>query len=770
MWRLLDLFRSGGKKSRSTDIDRSQDLVGKPAASPVSTSNEVQSRNAVALHHSPPPQDPEATYRELLSKHPEDVDLLLLLGTTHGQRGDFEQAARYIQQALTVSPNHAGAHGLYGNCLKGLGRYQEALQSFDIALKLDPGDVSAWINRGATLSDLRRYTEAVASYDKALSLQPEHVLALDNRGVALRELQRLDEALASHDRALAIEPNYARALHNRGLALLQMEQYSQALASLQAALSLSQSDPQLHLHCGQLLQRLMRHREAIDHFSKAIQLDSRLLDAYILKSGSLRKLQRFEDARQILAEALKLQPDSAEVQFGIASCLGDLGKRAEALTGCDRALQLRPDYPEALILRGRLCYESRRFDAALESYDRALSLLPDDVELACDRGTILREMGHHGDALVTFDHAIRINPDSAKAHLGRGVVLFELRQFDEAETSYAQAIKIQPEYADAHYYLSLCHLQRLDYARGWTEYEWRWKTDQFRSMSLPVLAPVWDGRQMDGSLLVWNEQGVGDEIFTSGLLEPLKSLVRSVTVCADGRLVPLLRRSIQGISVISKQALSRDARFDAQVASGSLARFLWPVISTSRPPTAPYLHACPDRTSRLRTALAQDGKLICGVSWISKNANAGSDKSLRLRDMQPIFALPNVKFVDLQYGDTNREREDFHSVSGVRLEHVDEIDNFSDLDGLAALIEACHLVVTVSNTTAHLAAALGKPVIVMLPYSKGLLWHWHADGESSFWYPTARLLRQKQLGDWTTVILEVVEVLSSWSRTEQASQ
>ena len=119
-----------------------------------------------------------------------------------------------------------------------------------------------------------------------------------------------------------------------------------------------------------------------------------------------------------------------------------------------------------------------------------------------------------------------------------------------------------------------------------------------------------------------------------------------------------------------------------------------------------------------------------------------------------------MAFVDLQYGDTRAEQDDARAQGIHGLITVPDVDNFNDLDGLAALIAACDRVITVSNTTAHLAAALGKPVIVLLSWSPGLLWYWHIDRADSPWYPTVRLLRQETAGDWGAVVARLAESMT----------
>jgi ADP-heptose:LPS heptosyltransferase len=122
--------------------------------------------------------------------------------------------------------------------------------------------------------------------------------------------------------------------------------------------------------------------------------------------------------------------------------------------------------------------------------------------------------------------------------------------------------------------------------------------------------------------------------------------------------------------------------------------------------------------------------------------------------------LSGFDFVNLQYGDTAEERDAFVQQHGVNIRNIDEIDNHNDLDGLAALIGACDIVVTVSNTTAHLTAALGKPVIVMLPNNDALFWYWHRDSHTTPWYPSARLFRRSDSGRWEDVIDAVALTLA----------
>ena len=128
-----------------------------------------------------------------------------------------------------------------------------------------------------------------------------------------------------------------------------------------------------------------------------------------------------------------------------------------------------------------------------------------------------------------------------------------------------------------------------------------------------------------------------------------------------------------------------------------------------------------------------------------------------------MLTLSGFDFLDLQYGDTQQERDQFQSDHGVTIFKQDAIDNFHDIDGLASLIDACDLIITVSNTTAHLACALGKPTLVLLPQTSAVFWYWYTQGMQTAWYPTAVLLRQQELGDWPEVVQAVCQILQGMS-------
>jgi ADP-heptose:LPS heptosyltransferase len=159
--------------------------------------------------------------------------------------------------------------------------------------------------------------------------------------------------------------------------------------------------------------------------------------------------------------------------------------------------------------------------------------------------------------------------------------------------------------------------------------------------------------------------------------------------------------------------------------------------------------------------LAQDDRPIVGLSWISKAPVGGASKSARLADLEALLRL-RCRFVDLQYGDTSEERAALARSLGLVVERLSDIDNTNDLDGLAALMSACDAVVTVSNTTAHLAGALGRSTWVMVPHGHARIWYWFHDRDTSPWYPRVAVRRQQSAQPWKDVVASVASEVSAF--------
>ncbi|CAM8634391.1 GT9_LPS_heptosyltransferase domain containing protein [Oxalobacteraceae bacterium] len=460
---------------------------------------------------------------------------------------------------------------------------------------------------------------------------------------------------------------------------------------------------------------------------------------------------------------------SALVQQGLQLILQ--GRYEDALAAEEAALGLAPTLPDAHSYRGSALLQLGRVQEALVSYDQVIRLSPNAAVAHYNRANALQRLRRYEEALPSLKRALRLQPRYTDALSLTGIVLQAMGDTASALEHYDAALRINPNAADAHYNKGLALLTAGEFNHAWEHYEWRLRWDVTvrvgQSRSVDRVAPDWDGKPTDKPILVIPEQGLGDQILYAGMLADLQAIAPGSTVCLEPRLLPLFERSFDNLSFsspydIDAQQCIRDGTFSAQSHIGSLGKYFRVNAAGLKRVKTPYLKADPIKISRLRSRIAKPGRIVCGISWRSKNAEIGTDKSLSLELLVPLLAAEGVDFVDLQYGDTAEDRHRLKRDHSIHVQHLDDVDNTNDLDSLAALISACDIVITISNVTAHIAGALGKPTIVMLSDSPSPLWYWPKNRIDTPWYPSTVLVRQNQLGNWLEVVSSVETTLAEF--------
>jgi ADP-heptose:LPS heptosyltransferase len=260
-------------------------------------------------------------------------------------------------------------------------------------------------------------------------------------------------------------------------------------------------------------------------------------------------------------------------------------------------------------------------------------------------------------------------------------------------------------------------------------------------------------------VLIWREQGVGDEAMFAGLIpDVIRTGNRSLLDC-DARLKPLFARSFPGIDVVSGSGvlLYPDKEIAAHVPSGSLPGLFRKSAEDFAGTASPYLIADAGARERLRAAYA-DGRRLVGLAWHTNNRKTGRARSIDLELLAPLLERSDIRWISLQYGDHDElEREAGAAGVNLFLDIDRTVNQLLDIDLFAAQIAAMDLVVTIDNSTAHLAGALGVPTWVLLPFAPD--WRWLRGREDSPWYPTLRLFRQAKRGDWESVVEAVGRAL-----------
>ena len=261
------------------------------------------------------------------------------------------------------------------------------------------------------------------------------------------------------------------------------------------------------------------------------------------------------------------------------------------------------------------------------------------------------------------------------------------------------------------------------------------------------------------NLLLWSEQGIGDQILFIRFITNLKPFVNDLFINIDSRLHKIIERVYPKVKFLIKNELKKNNNINAQIPLGDLGSLFVKDNSDLIKINNTYLTSDTFLKNELKNKLKTKKKYICGLSWISKNDDVGVNKSVSLEILKPILSIKNIEFLDIQYNDTSCERDKFNKKNGIKISKIESIDNFNDLNGLTSLIDICDFVITVSNTNAHISGALGKKTFLLLPKGKGRLWYWSSKKKKSIWYPSIEVVEQNIIGSWETVVKELGKIL-----------
>jgi Tfp pilus assembly protein PilF len=459
---------------------------------------------------------------------------------------------------------------------------------------------------------------------------------------------------------------------------------------------------------------------------------------------------RLPQAEAIYRQILQAAPNHPEALHLLGVIAHQTGKNEIAVELISKAIRINPSSSMYCNL-GAALRNQGKLDAAVESYRKALSIKPDYAEAHNNLGNTLQEQGKLDAAVESYRKALSIKPDYAEALSNRGTTLQELRHHAEAIAMYRRALALKPDYPDALYNESLAHLCLGDFQAGWEQYEFRW-TRKKAFEQRPFKSPKWLGGDavVGKRLLLWAEQGLGDTIQFCRYAPILARKGVEVFLEVPSPLKALLG-TLEGVTAITTETELPPAH-DYHCPLLSLPLALKTEIS-GIPNDVPYLTAAPDKVRAWKQVLEQDGERKVGIVCSGSPDHKGDrNRSIPLRQFSPLLET-GASFYLLQTECRPEDEAFLSETSRIR----DLRQRLTDFTETAAVIACLDLVICVDTSVAHLAGALGKPVWILLPFSPD--WRWMLGREDSPWYPTARLFRQTEMGDWQGVIERVREAL-----------
>ena len=645
------------------------------------------------------------------------------------QAGNLAAAEPLYRRVLKAKPRNADANSLLGALLLQQGRYGDASQHLRVALQVQPDHKVALINLGTAYRSLGRPAESVPLYRRALRGEPDNVDALLNLAGALAECKDYPAAEAAFLKILARAPQHPVAVLELGQLYCERGQFEAALPYLERAVALNGSSAEAHAHLGVAMYRC----------------------------------QRTESAERHLRRACELNPMDAKNFARLGEAVAARGRDDEAERHYRRAIELQPNYVDALSGLVDIFLRKKQYAEAARLSLQVLNSNPSTVHARLNYGVACLHLGDFATAEAMFRQCVEQEPNNTAALMNLANTLWVHRgPWSEMGPLYRRVLALEPSNATAHWTLSLYLLVYGDLAQGWAEYEWGFAAGQRQRRAYPL--PEWHGEDLQGRrILVYGEQGVGDQILFASCLPDLVRMGAHVTVQLDCRLVPLFRRSFPNCTI--EPFAEEPARYPATgqdycAAMGSLPRYLRPTPE-SFPRNQVFLSPDPSAVAQWKRRLAELGSgLKVGIAWRSGVRGALRDQSyIDILGLAPIFAVPGVQFVNLQYGDTALEIESARQSLGARIHAFEDLDLFNDFSQAAALSKALDLVISPATSTYMLAGAVGQEtwLIGHMGYIKlGMPHHpWLANVRSFL----------LDLRGWNPVLNDVAQALAERSKS-----
>jgi tetratricopeptide (TPR) repeat protein len=643
------------------------------------------------------------------------------------QKKKLFDAEKLAQSIANKFPRHPYAWKILAAVLDQTNRIPESLNIFLKVLALSPKDPEIHLGIGNALKALGRPEEAIKSYNEAIILNKKNFQAYFSLALTLREMGRYEDSSYNFKKVISLEPKFAQAHYNLGLNLKELGELDQALLS----------------------------------YKQAIIIKPDYYQAFYNSANILKNFNKFDEAVESYKKAISLKPDFAEAYNNLGMTLKEIDRYEEALDCLKHAILLKPKYPLALYNLGIIFKDIRKFDEAVESYKKAISLKPDFAEAYNNLGNTLYDLDKFEEALDCLKQAILLKPKYPEAYFGLANTLKDLRRLEEAFINYEKAISLKPNYAEALHNWGRALLLNNNFEKANQLMEWRWQTDQKIGNFFDTIRPKWDGK-INQNILLWREQGIGDEIMFSASIYDLNAKSNNLLIECDQRLIPLFQRSLpDNIEYVADKNKVGIDNYDCHLPIGSLPSYFRKSIDSFKKTSKGWLKADDKLIEELKNIINKNpNEKIIGISWKSKSSLSKANyRNIKLQDLVESIRDSGIKIINLQYGNVSDEILKLSSEIGLDVLEISGLDIFNDLDRLAALITVCDCVVSIDNIIPHLAGALGIDTRLLLPHVSDERWGTHS--KKSYLYDSVKFYRQIEKGDWSYPLSDLTQDLKN---------
>lgn len=603
---------------------------------------------------------------------------------------------------------------------------------------------------------------------------------LNQQALALYESGELEKSEQIFLEIVSFEPNHLDSLIHLGRIAVRKSQITKACRWLTQAAQLKSADAQVFYELACLLELQSESssdlRSALEHYERACELDLNHHAAFFNAANIHKRLGESEQALQAYNTAILIYKKNPFYFNNRGDLLLNLKIFTLALEDFEHSIELEPTVAYFHSNRGNALKELDQYSKSAEAFKKSLYIEPQNSLTYNNLGSLFLERELWDLAIASFEMSLSIEPDFFYALYNKGLLYQRFNRLDKAVECYKRALLINPTSLDVKWNITIVQLLSGDLKNGLLGYELRHRFAENLIYLPQTNKPLLTQGVACEKILIWNEHGIGNEIFFASFLRHPFFATKKIIAKFDPRLLSLLRasfKSLPNVNFVGTWAEIGDSDYDAHLGIASLPLYLGIDSEQTKLWREPYLvnldepmgskikqtlRAAPIKENRHEQDLVAENegvkKLIVGISWKSVNKKTGRRRSIELSELLNVFKDLPIELVNLQYGEVNEEIEEQQQrFQNLKIHQLNEIDNFSNISGLAELIKACDLVVSIDNSNLHLASALGRPSCALISFTPD--WRWFLKRIDSPWYKTTKLYRQVKNGSWEQPLIDL---------------
>ena len=518
--------------------------------------------------------------------------------------------------------------------------------------------------------------------------------------------------------------------------------FRSALQKLQSIIPYINSEkyyPFLNL-AGLISLRIDDNEKALDYFIKSVNLFDSQSDIHYNLGILYEQKLMYKEAIFHINKSIEINPTDKDVLFNKANILETIGLLKEAQEVLKKLIQM--DYSlDVLNLFGLVMQGLNEYKKSINYFYEALKIEKDNIKVLNNLSVVWRKLGDYSKSEFylkeALKYAIEKNEYLALTYNNYGVFYEDLGNLPKAISFLEKSQHIEKNSSNK-MNTGVCQLKSLDFEKGWINYEARWDILSFKKKMIRTKKNLWNGEITD-CILIWGEQGIGDEILYSSMLQDtLKACNKIYYACLSKKITKLMKNSFKNINILDMDEITNDDFFDFHIPVGNLGKF-FRKNQSDFPLHNKYLFSDPQRKLEIKS---KQRKKTIGISWRS---NASDKKSIQLENFHSLINK-DFDLVNIQYQTTSKEEKILDEMNVLDLGY----DLYNDIDNLAALIDCCDYIVTSSNINAHIAGALGKKTFLLSSSGVKQFHYWVSPTNNSLWYPSVEIVKQSKKDNWTS--------------------